>query len=87
MWLLYEIVSDYGICNWDENATHYGYELELVKESVEEKILEAHPFLYDGRRLIITEEMPSKYWKYNNTAKVLYGGRKRIDQPDDELDF
>lgn len=79
MWLLCEIVTNYGICHWDENVTHYGYELELVKEAMEDKILKSHPFLNDGRRLIITEEMPNKYWKYNNTAKVLYGGRERTE--------
>lgn len=88
LWLLYEVVSDYGILHWDENATHYGYELELVKSALEEKIAEAHPFLFDGRRLVITEEMPKKYWRYNQTAKVLYGGRKRLEEEfDDEIPF
>lgn len=88
MWLIYEVVSDYGIQSWDENVTHYGYELDLVANALEEKILEAHPFLLDGRRLIVTEDMPKKYWRYNKTAKVLYGGRKRSHEEfDDELPF
>lgn len=86
LWLLYQVVTDYGIVTWDENATHYGYELELVKESLEDRILANYPSLGDGRRIVISEEIPSKYWKYNHTAKVLYGGRKRSEEHD-ELDF
>ena len=79
VWLLYEVVSGYGIVTWDENVTNYGFELELVKESLEDRILANYPSLGDGRRIVISEEIPSKYWRFNTTAKVLYGGRKRAE--------
>ena len=75
-WVLCEVVTNYGIVHWDENNSHWGYDVEVVKEQLEEQLASEYHFLL-GQRLYITEETGNKWWRYCNNAKVLYGGRKR----------
>ena len=76
IWVLCEIVTNYGMVRTGDGFK-WGYELQVIKEELDDKLREAYS-IYEDSNWTITEDMSQKYWREAPPAvKVLYGGRKR----------
>ncbi len=74
IWVLCEIVTNYGMVSRDSDGFRGGYQLKIIKEDLEQKIAEAY-HIHEGE-WVLTEDIGRKWWREAPpAAKVLYGGK------------